>query len=186
MSIARHSLLLGGPPRSRVGLLCILLALHGLLVWILSLPRGPSGGETNPRRTLSVSLMSEERAQREPVRMKSSVPARKRERARDRTTGPPLRLAPATTAPAQGLSRNDGAAIHPDTPLDLRIPKGVEKSAAQMAREALGKAQPRGGLSRSIQDAAKPDCRDTYSGLGLLAMPALLVDALREKGCKWD
>jgi len=29
------------------------------------------------------------------------------------------------------------------------------------------------------------DCKEVYAGLVLLAIPALLVDTVRDKGCKW-
>jgi hypothetical protein len=40
-------------------------------------------------------------------------------------------------------------------------------------------------LAHDIQKAAKPDCRDAYAGLGLLAVPVLLADAITDKGCRW-
>ena len=40
-------------------------------------------------------------------------------------------------------------------------------------------------LSQDIEKAAKPDCRNAYAGLGLLAAIRLAVDAARDKGCEW-
>ena len=44
---------------------------------------------------------------------------------------------------------------------------------------------PESKLARDIQKAAKPDCRDAYAGLGLLAVPVLIADAIIDKGCRW-
>lgn len=40
-------------------------------------------------------------------------------------------------------------------------------------------------LARDIEKAAKPDCREAYSGMGVLAVLPLAADALRDKGCRW-
>ena len=40
-------------------------------------------------------------------------------------------------------------------------------------------------LARDIQRAGQPDCREAYSGMGLLAVVPLVADAVRDKGCRW-
>ena len=41
-------------------------------------------------------------------------------------------------------------------------------------------------LAREIEKAGKTDCRNVHTGLGLLAVVPLAVDALRKDGgCKW-
>ena len=40
-------------------------------------------------------------------------------------------------------------------------------------------------LSKDLEKAAKDDCRQAYSGAGLLAVIPLAVDAMRKDGCKW-
>lgn len=40
-------------------------------------------------------------------------------------------------------------------------------------------------LGQQIARAARKDCKSAYSGLGLLAVIPLAVDAFRESGCKW-
>jgi len=45
--------------------------------------------------------------------------------------------------------------------------------------------EPESKLARDIQKAAKPDCRDAYAGLGLLAVPVLIANAITDKGCRW-
>ncbi len=40
-------------------------------------------------------------------------------------------------------------------------------------------------LARDIESAAKADCRTAHTGLGILAVVPLAVDALRTDGCRW-
>ena len=37
----------------------------------------------------------------------------------------------------------------------------------------------------AIEKAAKADCRTEYAALGLFAVPALLISALTDSGCRW-
>lgn len=46
-------------------------------------------------------------------------------------------------------------------------------------------AEPETALGQGIQRAVHPDCRTRYAGAGLLAIPLLLNDAVREGGCRW-
>lgn len=40
-------------------------------------------------------------------------------------------------------------------------------------------------LDREISKAARSDCRNRYSQMGLLAIPMLAVDAMNRSGCQW-
>ena len=40
-------------------------------------------------------------------------------------------------------------------------------------------------LAEGIEKAAKKDCRNAYSGAGLLAVIPLAADAVKGDGCKW-
>lgn len=40
-------------------------------------------------------------------------------------------------------------------------------------------------LSAAVTRAKRPDCRTAYSGGGLFAIPLLLFDTARNKGCQW-
>ncbi|KVG36197.1 hypothetical protein BGV52_14385 [Burkholderia ubonensis] len=40
-------------------------------------------------------------------------------------------------------------------------------------------------LARGMSEARRADCRNAYAGMGLLAIPALAIDAVRDAGCKW-
>ena len=40
-------------------------------------------------------------------------------------------------------------------------------------------------LANAIEKAAKPDCRDAYAGMGLLAVVPLTVATIGNGGCRW-
>jgi hypothetical protein len=40
-------------------------------------------------------------------------------------------------------------------------------------------------LGKAIARSSRADCRNAYSGAGLFAIPFLISDAIRDKGCKW-
>ncbi|KGS95294.1 hypothetical protein X963_3127 [Burkholderia pseudomallei MSHR7498] len=40
-------------------------------------------------------------------------------------------------------------------------------------------------LARTMSKASRADCRNAHSGMGLLAIPALALDAVTDTGCKW-
>jgi len=46
------------------------------------------------------------------------------------------------------------------------------------------KAEP-SALAKGIANSARPSCSDAKTGMGLLALPFLLADTLRDEGCKW-
>ncbi|TCW87475.1 hypothetical protein C5O80_06100 [Burkholderia sp. SRS-46] len=95
-------------------------------------------------------------------------------------------------------------AVRPDVPapgIDWRrdldaigAPRSVGRSPAAAAIGALGASS--GGiaqrhetvdetLARGVSEARRADCRRAYAGMGLLAIPALALDAVRDTGCKW-
>jgi len=68
------------------------------------------------------------------------------------------------------------------------------RSPAQAAVGALGASSGGSAASRDtvdakladgMSDARRADCRHAYSGAGLLALPMLALDAVRDTGCKW-
>ena len=50
-------------------------------------------------------------------------------------------------------------------------------------RDALRNRKPT--LSEMIEKAIKPDCRNAYAGLGLLAIPPLIASSIGNGGCNW-
>ena len=71
--------------------------------------------------------------------------------------------------------------------LDLSLPRNFNSNPASRGMLPLMPPPPerKSKLSQDIDKAAKPDCRKAYSGVGLLAVVPLAVDAVREGGCKW-
>lgn len=70
------------------------------------------------------------------------------------------------------------------------IGRGSAAAAVGATGASSGLALPRketaaSTLAREMSKASRADCRNTYSGMGLLAIPALAIDAVRDGGCKW-
>ncbi|KFG94194.1 hypothetical protein GQ56_0127775 [Burkholderia paludis] len=72
--------------------------------------------------------------------------------------------------------------------------QAVARSPAQAAVGALGTSS--GGLAPrrdtvdarlagGMSDARRADCRQAHAGAGLLALPMLALDAVRDTGCRW-
>jgi hypothetical protein len=40
-------------------------------------------------------------------------------------------------------------------------------------------------VEKGVAKSARPDCKETYASLGLLAAPRLAWDLARQDGCKW-
>ncbi|MEO7762222.1 MAG: hypothetical protein ABIS68_09970 [Casimicrobiaceae bacterium] len=40
-------------------------------------------------------------------------------------------------------------------------------------------------LADQLEKAIKPDCRNAYADMGLLAVPALIAGAVADVGCRW-
>lgn len=110
----------------------------------------------------------------------------------------PLLPAPALPAgqpdagPRVGLDRANppsAAASAPRLNLELSRQRGGELSSTGgrgvlplLARPAEVKSK----LATEIERAAKPDCKDKYAGMGVLAVVPLAAEALkRDGGCKW-
>ncbi len=112
--------------------------------------------------------------------------------------GPSVLNAPSPSdagRPDAGVSVGHELAIAPSLPastpklmLDLAPRRGGVISA-QGSRGVLP-LQPhppetRPKLAEDIEKAAKPDCRQAYAGMGLLGAGALVLDLLRDQGCRW-
>src|SRR6185436_2818061 len=75
-------------------------------------------------------------------------------------------------------------------------PDTFRKRAAELARQGLGQRaplafplppveKPKSKLESAIENARKPDCRDAYKGLGLLAAVPLIANEFGERTCRW-
>lgn len=97
--------------------------------------------------------------------------------------------APAMARPPPAAA---GAASPAAPPRDFRWRD--EDAAAQGLPRARGEARvdlaPKtraepSALAKGIAQSARPPCRDAHAHLGLLALPFLLADTVRDDGCKW-
>lgn len=101
----------------------------------------------------------------------------------------PVANAPAVVRPPPAAA---GAASPAAPPRDFRWRD--EDAAAQGLPRARGEARvdlaPKtraepSALAKGIAQSARPPCRDAHAHLGLLALPFLLADTVRDDGCKW-
>ncbi|MBL0150085.1 MAG: hypothetical protein IPP87_15820 [Ideonella sp.] len=105
-------------------------------------------------------------------------------------------------APRPGLGTPEaGARLGHDVATAPTLPASAPRLNLDLPRARGGEISSRGSmgllqllprppetkskLTEGIEKAAKPDCRNAYAGLGLLAVLPLAVDAVRDKGCKW-
>lgn len=74
--------------------------------------------------------------------------------------------------------------------LNLELPRrAAGELSSQGSRGVLNLVPPpperKSKLAEDIAKTARPDCKEAYAGLGILAPLPLAADALRGKGCKW-
>ena len=129
-------------------------------------------------------------------------------------TSPSPTPAPAgreTSAPAQVSrprpgapdGRDDVFKPRPDAAAPVNAPAAprldldaVRQRAREIATEGSGSrgllplqiqvpAERKSKLAESLEKAVKPDCRNAYADMGLLAVPALVAGAVADVGCRW-
>jgi hypothetical protein len=85
-------------------------------------------------------------------------------------------------------------AADPDPPprLDLEATRQRAREIASTAYRGVAPVIPppppverKSKLAKAIENAAKPDCRDAYAGMGLLAVVPLTVATVGDGGCRW-
>jgi hypothetical protein len=75
-------------------------------------------------------------------------------------------------------------------------PEAAKRRAGEIAREGMGqrailpfplpaKAPPKTKMETAIENARKPDCRNAYANLGLLAVVPLIANEFGEGSCRW-
>jgi hypothetical protein len=73
-------------------------------------------------------------------------------------------------------------------PLDLEYRAGgLAPTPAAIARAAndLPPPSPAQALEKTVAKSVRPDCKETYASLGLLAAPRLVWDLAKQEGSKW-
>jgi hypothetical protein len=85
---------------------------------------------------------------------------------------------------------DDKAALRIDFDQARRVAREFERktidprfNADAGAANALETETP---AQRALARAARPDCRNEYTWLGLLAIPLLIRDTVANSGCKWS
>ncbi len=95
---------------------------------------------------------------------------------RDAGPSPSSASAPPAAAPAHDFRwRAEDAAA-------LGAPRARGQARVDLAPKA--QAEP-SALAKGIAQSARPPCRQAHAHLGLLAVPFLLADTVRDGGCKW-
>ena len=88
-------------------------------------------------------------------------------------------------------ARDDYDPTKPSLDLDQ-----MRRRAAEITRQGTGNRallpipmppveKPKSRLEQAIENARKPDCRDAYKGLGLLAVVPLIANEFGEGTCRW-
>ncbi|KWE48237.1 hypothetical protein WL76_24685 [Burkholderia ubonensis] len=135
-----------------------------------------------------------------------------RDRGASMTTRVPARSSAAATRmpKAEAVARADAVSARESSPADAPVPgvdwrrdldaigapRTVRRSPAAATISGLGASSGMGTgasrrttadatLARGMSEARRADCRNAYAGMGLLAIPALAIDAVRDAGCKW-
>jgi hypothetical protein len=93
---------------------------------------------------------------------------------------------PGTGDPAAQAQTRRG--VSDDRHIDFEVVRKIAREAARSGKAPplpSSGPQPDTALGRAIAQAARPDCRVARGEMGLLAIPFLLLDTLRDKGCKW-
>ncbi|WP_321871129.1 hypothetical protein [Burkholderia ubonensis] len=135
-----------------------------------------------------------------------------RDRDASMTTRVPARSSAAATRmpKAEAVTRADAVSAPESSPADapapgvgwrrdldaIGAPRTVGRSPAAATISGLGASSGAvagasrrttavATLARGMSEARRADCRNAYAGMGLLAIPALAIDAVRDAGCKW-
>ena len=183
--------------------LCLSLALHGLLAFIhpgspiVSVQTGPT---SPPATRLKVELLPARQARSiqfttssqtlPEMRAPPEVLSRPAGVKRDRHV-PSNEQAPSRAEVSEAYSAAGSDSASPSIDLDAARASARQTARAQApstkrtAPDPTDAAEPETVLGRKISRSANPDCRTSYAGAGLLAIPLLLKDAVSDGGCKW-
>jgi len=189
------ALRLGGLDAHKACVLALVLTLHALLLTARlpqrAAPPGPPHGAPISVRLLTPRPFAQP-AVAAPARRVTGKASAKRQAPMTAAPGPeataaarePSRqpVAPGSGEPATGTEQPTRAPF-------LHVPKvrpaDVPPTLAERARARSDAMPHETQLQRDVARSLRPDCRQAYSGLVLLAIPALLRDSLRDDGCRW-
>lgn len=174
------------------------LALHGL---VLAWQQGrPQPGVPAPRLYATLRLppalvepapggVAMSRA-RKPERLIETGSAPRRGRLADAPEPAAAGTEPATTVPPIAGDRSGGPDTLPRIDIDAarrlarQTARGPLRAGAPPAQATAGDDH-KTVLGRAIARSAVADCRTAHAGWGLLAIPYLIRDAVKDGGCNW-
>ncbi|WP_427914467.1 hypothetical protein ACPWT1_05935 [Ramlibacter sp. MMS24-I3-19] len=175
----------------------LVVAVH---VWLLSVPL-PDGPRREALHSSSspVTVLLIPPADAQSTRAPAAPrPSRQALSSRRMDARPSPRTATSTTRPApdhESTSPTGPASAAPEAPAQPAHGRGpitpslpTWQAPPTLAERAQARLEPATGvnpLQRGIESSARPDCKEAYAGLVLLAIPALVRDAFRDDGCKW-
>lgn len=185
--------------------LCLSLALHGLLAFIHT--RSPIGAIHTAPSGLPATRLRVELPRARPahppeasanaqalpeIAAPSQEPSRRSDRRSDRHL-PNDRQAPSQAEITVTSAHSDSGSTRASASIDLDAARASARQTARaqsapmtgMEQETTDSAEAETALGQKISRAAHPDCRTSYAGAGLLALPLLLKDAVSEGGCRW-
>lgn len=185
--------------RRKVGLVLIVLAVHVAVVGTLLRTISPTASASNateifPR--LLLRMLPTPSAPRRAVAVAQAPTVAKLNKpalARTSTHSAAHTRLPTPDAPAEAPSQSptqSSAITLPDAE-NLRAMAGSNyRNRSRGALESLHQSEERDStmetrLASGVKRAQRPDCRTAYAGGTLLAVIPILVDTVRDKGCKW-
>ncbi|MGZ3182759.1 MAG: hypothetical protein ACXU8N_09985 [Telluria sp.] len=172
----------------------LVLAAHALLALLVLWYRAPRH-EPAPHETWMTLELVRERP-RPPAMPPPSRPRLAAAHARPRPAAPPVSPAagPALTLvpPAPAAAAPVPETAHPvdfDAARKVAAAVGHEETLAARTHPNILKTEQltrQERLARAISRAEKPDCKDAYAGMGILAILPLAKNALsKDSSCKW-
>ncbi|MEN9657540.1 MAG: hypothetical protein RL571_1005 [Pseudomonadota bacterium] len=98
------------------------------------------------------------------------------------STNTPL---PQTHSATETIIGNLDSALNSPASAVAALPKGFFNSKKTIPNLASPPEEHRTVLAKELDKAVRGDCKNAYSQMGLLAIPMLLHDTVRDTGCQW-
>ena len=196
---------LGNNAFARLLAIGVAIAVHVAVGYLMFQGERPPAANSDAKRTFFVARIVDSRPRSSPAEEVSEIvqspeprpPARARKARRAPGVPPP---ATSTAAVQPQPIRTGDVAVVPNPAIE-EIPTQPALRVDQPAIQAAAAAAVRGSLlvasavapekstlqsrvERAVARSGRRDCKDAYTGAGLLALPLILVDTAREK-CRW-
>jgi hypothetical protein len=152
------------------------------------LPAAPAPTTVAPARPAAPAPTTQPAPSAEPAQRPSQAPATQPPAASD--YAPRLRFG----APDDDIfrPREGGAPAGDAESPSIDLERAKKRAAESIARDSQSPRTlmpvippPPVKEARPLEKAIKPDCRDAYAGMGVLAAVPLVAAAITDKGCRW-